>query len=149
MSFQLDQPDPVRALQELATTLVCAVIEPAGPGVLRAHIVAVGDSSAWVLTGGEFIEVLGGKTTLDGGLASSAVTALPRQPEHLAPTVFDFLDNAVLLIGTDGIGDPLGNGTAASEICSATCWTPVSALADRVRHMRWTSAGKPSTTTAP
>lgn len=111
--FGLDEPDPVRALQELATTLVCAVIEPAGPGVLRAHLVAVGDSSAWVLTGGEFIEVLGGKTTLDGGLASSAVTALPRQPEHLAPTVFEFQDNAVLLIGTDGIGDPLGNGSGS------------------------------------
>lgn len=108
--FGLDEPDPVRALQELATTLVCAVIEPVGPGVLRAHLVAVGDSSAWVLTAGEFIEVLGGKTTLDGGLASSAVTALPCVPTHLAPTVFEFQDNAVLLIGTDGIGDPLGAG---------------------------------------
>ncbi len=49
--FGLDEPDPVRAEQELATTLVCAVIEPIAPGVLRAHLVAVGDSSAWVLTG--------------------------------------------------------------------------------------------------
>ena len=60
--------------------------------------------------GGEFIEVLGGKTTLDGGVASSAVSALPRVPTQLAPTVFDFLGDAVLLIGTDGIGDPLGTG---------------------------------------
>ena len=109
--FGLEEPDPVRAEQELATTLVCAIIEPTSrPGVLRAHLVAVGDSSAWVLTAGEFIEVLGGKTTLDGGVASSAVSALPRVPTHLAPTVFDFLGDAVLLIGTDGIGDPLGTG---------------------------------------
>jgi hypothetical protein len=108
--FGLDEPDPVRAEQELATTLVCAVIEPVGPGVLRAHLVAVGDSSAWLLTAGKFIAVLGGKPTLDGGLASSAVCALPRVPTHLAPTVFEFQDNAVLLIGTDGIGDPLGAG---------------------------------------
>jgi hypothetical protein len=109
--FGLDEPHPVRAEQELATTLVCAIIEPTSrPGVLRAHLVAVGDSSAWVPTGGEFIEVLGGKTDLDGGVASSAVCALPRVPTQLAPTVFDFLGDAVLLIGTDGIGDPLGHG---------------------------------------
>ena len=108
--FGLDEPDPVRASQELATTLVCAVIEPVGPGVLRAHVVAVGDSSAWVLTSGKFTEVLGGKTTLDGGLATSAVSALPHRPAHSSTTVFEFQDNAVLLIGTDGIGDPLGTG---------------------------------------
>jgi hypothetical protein len=109
--FGLEEPDPVRAEQELATTLVCAVIEPTSRlGVLRAYLVAVGDSSAWVLTAGEFIEVLGGKATLDGGIASSAVSALPRVPTHLAPTVFDFFGDAVLLIGTDGIGDPLGAG---------------------------------------
>ena len=109
--FGLDEPDAVRAEQELATTLVCAIIEPTSrPGVLRAHLVAVGDSSAWVLTGGEFIEVLGGKTTLDGGVASSAVSALPYVPTQLEPTGFDFFGDAVLLIGTDGIGDPLGTG---------------------------------------
>lgn len=108
--FGLDEPDPLRAEQELATTLVCAVIEPVKPGALRARIVAVGDSSAWVLTAGEFIEVLGGKTSLEGGIATSAVSALPRVPTQLAPTAFDFTGDAVLLIGTDGIGDPLGAG---------------------------------------
>ena len=109
--FGLDEPDPVRAEQELATTLVCAVIEPVKPGLLRAHLVAVGDSSAWVLTAGEFIEILGGKAPLvEGGVASSAVSALPRVPTQITPTVFEFLGDAVLLIGTDGIGDPLGTG---------------------------------------
>lgn len=109
--FGLDQPDPVRAEQELATTLICAVIEPVIPGLLRAHLVAVGDSSAWVLTAGEFIEVLGGKAPIDeDGVASSAVSALPRVPTQITPTVFDFSGDAVLLIGTDGIGDPLGTG---------------------------------------
>ena len=108
--FGLDEPDPVRAEQELATTLICAVIEPVEPGLLRAHLVAVGDSSAWVLTAGEFIPVLGGKTTVEGGIASSAVSALPRVPTQITPTVFEFLGDAALLIGTDGIGDPLGAG---------------------------------------
>jgi len=109
--FGLDQPDPVRAEQELATTLICAVIEPVEPGLLRAHLVAVGDSSTWVLTAGEFIEVLGGKAPIDkDGVASSAVSALPRVPTQITPAVFEFLGDAVLLIGTDGIGDPLGAG---------------------------------------
>lgn len=108
--FELDEPDPVRAEQELATTLVCAVIEPVQPGLLRAHLAGVGDSSAWVLTAGNFIDILGGKTPADGGIASSAVSALPRVPTQITPTVIEFLGDAVLLIGTDGIGDPLGAG---------------------------------------
>lgn len=85
------------------------MIEPVGCG-LRTHLVAVRDSSARVLTDGEFMEVLGGKATLGGGLASSAVSSLPRVPTKTTPTTFDFLGDAVLLIGTDGIGDPLGSG---------------------------------------
>jgi serine/threonine protein phosphatase PrpC len=108
--FELDEPDPVRAEQELATTLICAVIEPVQPGLLRAHLVSVGDSSAWVLTAGKFHDVLGGKNHIDGGIASSAVSALPRVPTQITPTVLEFLGDAVLLIGTDGIGDPLGSG---------------------------------------
>jgi serine/threonine protein phosphatase PrpC len=109
--FGLDEPDPVRAEQEMATTLVCAVIEPVKPGLLGAHLVAVGDSSAWVLTAGEFNEVLSGKATVsEGGIASSAVSALPRVPTQITPTVIEFLGDAILLIGTDGIGDPLGSG---------------------------------------
>src|SRR4029078_13016274 len=47
-------------------------------------VVAGGGSCAWVPTAGLFIEVLGGKTTLEDGVASSAVSALPRVPTHLA-----------------------------------------------------------------
>src|SRR6202012_3169928 len=34
----LDAPDPVRAEQELATTLVCAVIQPIGERTFRAYL---------------------------------------------------------------------------------------------------------------
>lgn len=108
--LQLAEPDPLRAEQELATTLVCGVIEPIGPGKSRAYLVGVGDSSAWLLSTGEFRQLLGGKTTSAGGIASSSVTGLPRLPMELAPVVVEFALRDVLLIGTDGIGDPLGNG---------------------------------------
>lgn len=106
----LDAPDPVRAEEELATTLVCAVIEPTGPRTLRAHLVSAGDSAAWLLSAGEFIEVVAGKTVPAAGVASSAVVGLPRLPPEVTPIVVDIADNDVLLIATDGVGDPLGNG---------------------------------------
>jgi hypothetical protein len=41
---------------------------------------------------------------------SSAVVGLPWVPTELAPVVVDVADGDVLLVGTDGIGDPLGGG---------------------------------------
>ncbi|ORB10858.1 protein phosphatase 2C domain-containing protein [Mycobacterium noviomagense] len=106
----LDAPDPVRAEQELATTLACAVIEPTGPHSLRACLVSAGDSAAWLLSAGRFVEVLAGKTVTASGIASSAVIGLPRVPTEVTPAVVDVAYDDVLLIGTDGIGDPLGAG---------------------------------------
>jgi hypothetical protein len=108
--FKLEKPDPAKAELELATTLTCAIVEVVEPGLLRAHVVGVGDSGAWLLHDGEFIPVLGGKTSSEGGISSSAVTALPRVPSELAPIAVEFGASDVLLIGTDGIGDPLGSG---------------------------------------
>jgi serine/threonine protein phosphatase PrpC len=108
--FRLAEPDPVRAEEELATTLVCAVIEPSDSGGLCAHLVGVGDSGAWLLSSGTFTEILGGKGPLDSEIASSAVIGLPRVPAEVAPVVVEVANGDVLLIGTDGIGDPLGTG---------------------------------------
>jgi hypothetical protein len=108
--LRLDQPDPVRAEELLATTLVCAVIEPAGADALRAYLVGVGDSVAWLLSAGEFVEILAGKTVPASGIASSAVVGLPRVPTEVKPVAVDIASSDVLLIATDGIGDPLGSG---------------------------------------
>jgi hypothetical protein len=72
--------------------------------------VGAGDSAAWLLSSGEFIEILAGKTVPESGIASSAVVALPRVPCVVSPVVVDFAAGDVLLIATDGIGDPLGTG---------------------------------------
>jgi Protein phosphatase 2C len=108
--LELDQPNPVLAEQQLATTLVCAVIEPNGAGALRAHVVGAGDSVAWLLSAGHFVEVLAGKTVGPSGIASSAVVGLPRVPTEVTPAVVDIAGTDVLLVATDGIGDPLGSG---------------------------------------
>jgi Protein phosphatase 2C len=106
----LDAPDPVRAEAELATTLAVAVIEPTGEHTLRSYLVGAGDSVAWLLSDGQFIEVLAGKKAPATGVTSSAVVGLPRVSTEVTPAVVDVAEHDVLLIGTDGIGDPLGSG---------------------------------------
>jgi serine/threonine protein phosphatase PrpC len=106
----LDAPDPLRTEAELATTLVCAVIEPIGERTLRAHLIGAGDSGAWLLSEGQFIEILGGKAAAESGITSSAVVGLPRIPTEVISAEVDIAEDEVLLIGTDGIGDPLGAG---------------------------------------
>ncbi|MDP7707131.1 MULTISPECIES: PP2C family serine/threonine-protein phosphatase [Mycobacterium] len=108
--LQLAEPDPLRAEQEMATTLVCGIIEPLDPGRSRAYVVGVGDSSAWLLSRGAFRHLLGGKPLQDSAITTSSVAGLPRLPAELTPVVVEFTDRDVLLIGTDGIGDPLGTG---------------------------------------
>lgn len=103
-------PDVVTAEKEMATTLLCAVIEPLGDGALRASIVGVGDSGAWLLRDGNFQPILGGKAADDSGISSNAVAGLPRLPGTLEPAVVEIGTGDVLLLGTDGIGDPLGTG---------------------------------------
>lgn len=112
--LELPSPDPVRTEHDFATTLVCAVIEPAHDGRLRAYLIGIGDSPAWVLTSaGDFVEVLAGKEASASGISSSAVSGLPRVPADLEPTVVEVARGEVLLVGTDGIGDPLGSGQGA------------------------------------
>jgi Protein phosphatase 2C len=108
--FRLAEPDPVRAETELATTLVCAVVEPLDSDRLRAYLVGVGDSGAWLLSSGVFTEILGSKAVSGVEIASSAVTGLPWVPKEIAPVVVEVGRGDVLLVGTDGIGDPLGTG---------------------------------------
>ncbi|MCV7088769.1 protein phosphatase 2C domain-containing protein [Mycobacterium interjectum] len=106
----LAEPDPVRAEEQLATTLMCAVIEPVGPGALRAYLVGAGDSAAWLLSSGRFTQILGGKSEPESGITSSAVVGLPRVAPEVTAVQVDIKGDEVLLIATDGIGDPLGAG---------------------------------------
>jgi Protein phosphatase 2C len=107
----LDQDEPTLATVEelLATTLVAGYIRP-GPEGASGEIVQIGDSGAWILRGDRYSPAVGRKNDPDAQVISSAVTPLPRIPEHLAPIEFGLLPGTVLLIGTDGFGDPLGDG---------------------------------------
>lgn len=109
-SIDPDCTDAAMAERLVATTLVCAVIETRAGAEAVAHIINVGDSGAWLLTSTGYTKVDGGKTVSDDGLSSSAVSGLPRIPRHTQATQVILPEGGVLLLGTDGFGDPLGLG---------------------------------------
>ncbi|WP_084505795.1 protein phosphatase 2C domain-containing protein [Nocardia harenae] len=108
--LSLEQVDAEEAERALATTLTCVVCEQDQHGGLRAVVSGVGDSGAWVLDEDGFLPVLGGKEASASGLASSAVSGLPRVPNEAVSTSVVIRPGQVLLVGTDGFGDPLGSG---------------------------------------
>ena len=96
----------------LATTLVAGTATPSDAGVM-IHVVRVGDSGVWQVKHDRIRQVLGGKSTAQDELVSSAVDSLPRVPQVVRPMVFGLEPGTVVLIGTDGFGDPLGDGEGA------------------------------------
>lgn len=120
----LEEPDPDLAVKHFSTTLVVAVIDPQDDGVLDIEIVDIGDSSAWLLSKkAGFRPLITGKSDDESsGISSSAVFGLPRVPALPTVGVAHLELDDVLLIGTDGIGDPLGDGDGSvggvfSDIC--------------------------------
>jgi serine/threonine protein phosphatase PrpC len=107
-TFGIDE-DPEQAERLMATTLLCAVVESRSDGGAVVHLVTVGDSGAWLVTGDTMIRMLDVKETHDG-VTSSAVAGLPRVPSEVQPLVVEMNPGDVLLLGTDGIGDALGDG---------------------------------------
>jgi protein phosphatase 2C-like protein len=111
----LDAPDAGLAEKELATTLITGLVRPGG----QMSVVRVGDSAAWVLRDGRYHPLFDPKPDGDP-VVTSAVTALPRVPDlgvhegRLAP-------GDVLLVGTDGFGDALGDGTGPVGERFVTC----------------------------
>ncbi|MGC4807035.1 protein phosphatase 2C domain-containing protein [Micromonospora sp. DT233] len=104
--LELAELDQAAAEKAMATTLVAGMVLPGGPTV---SLIQVGDSSAWVLRGRSYRCLLDTKVRTDEAVVSSAVTALPRVP-RVTPRTGQLGPDEVLLVGTDGFGDPLGDG---------------------------------------
>jgi hypothetical protein len=93
----------------LATTLVLGSARPA-PGGLAVSVVGVGDSGAWLLRGGRFSPVLAAKHDPSAAVVNSAVSGLPRLAAPPVGARLLLEPGDALLVGTDGFGDPLGDG---------------------------------------
>ncbi|MBS2965365.1 protein phosphatase 2C domain-containing protein [Actinocrinis puniceicyclus] len=101
--------DPAEAEKLFATTLVAGFATPAPEG-LTASMARIGDSGAWLLAEGQYRPALGAKDDPAAAVVSSAVHPLPRVPDPPDQTQLTLVPGQVLLVGTDGFGDALGDG---------------------------------------
>jgi len=110
----LRRPDagPEETAGLLATTLVAGTATPTDQGVF-VHLISIGDSGAWQIKHDTFYRLTGGKAAGTDGLYSSTVDPLPFVPGVVRPLSFALEQRTVLLVGTDGFGDPLGDGKGA------------------------------------
>jgi hypothetical protein len=104
-----DHPELEADEELMATTLVAGCVIPTDRGA-AVSIIQIGDSSAWVLQEDRYRCVLEQKNNSDATIISSAVSPLPRISDPLGSTQFQLPETSVLLVGTDGFGDPLGDG---------------------------------------
>lgn len=131
---QLGQPDlpDSEVAVHLAATVLFAVVELAPrDGYHPVHLLSHGDSSAWILRAGQHWEPQQPIKNEGADLASSATAALPYLPDNPPIPVHTVLAPAdVLLLVTDGVGDPLGNGAGTVGGFLAENWrTPPEPLA--------------------
>jgi serine/threonine protein phosphatase PrpC len=108
-----DAPEPREIADAMASTLILAVVhlEPDASGTHWAQVVPFGDTSAMVLLDGERWNPVTGVKNAGAVVATSGTRALPQVPTpplEVQQTGIRAGDALVLM--TDGVGDPLGNG---------------------------------------
>ena len=94
-----------------ATTLVVGAVRPDGDGC-TVELCRIGDSGAWLMEPAtrRYQPLFPSKTGSDALLVTNEVAPLPRVPERLDGISTPLVPGRVLLVGTDGFGDPLGDG---------------------------------------
>jgi hypothetical protein len=112
-AWRLQRPDPTTAEVAglYATTLVAGAVRPTPEGA-RVELCRIGDSGAWLLdrAEGTYRPLFGAKTDPEAVLVSHAVSPLPLLPDPLEQLTTLLAAPDLLLVGTDGFGDPLGDG---------------------------------------
>lgn len=109
----------------LAATSLFALVDTVAndDGALPVYLKELGDTSGWVVRGGRTWDALQVVKNEGAEIASSAVSALPIVPADPGPTTCTFLDpNDVLVLMSDGIGDPLGPGIGEVGEFLAASW---------------------------
>jgi hypothetical protein len=101
---------PAAVANVYGTTLVVGMVLPRAGGAVGS-VAQIGDSAAWLLRDRRFIPLLDHKMSGSSTVVSSVVAAFPQLPDQINPVHFELAPGAVLLAGTDGFGDPLGDGT--------------------------------------
>lgn len=123
--------DARKVADSMAATALFAVVavDPAEDGSRSVHVMSLGDTSAWLLHPDREERWTPLQELKNAGriIASSATTAIPLIPRELPPAVPAILDaNGVLVLMSDGVGDPLGDGTGevGDTLADAWRWPP-------------------------
>ncbi|MEZ5141976.1 MAG: protein phosphatase 2C domain-containing protein [Acidimicrobiales bacterium] len=112
------------AARVMASTVALAVVPTAAEagGARTATVVPVGDTSAWVLRAGTTWEPVTAVKNAGEAVASSATIALPLLPTEVATAAVVLGPGDALLFMTEGVGDPLGDGTGEVAATLAAWW---------------------------
>jgi len=107
--------------EELMATTVAVVTVALGLGSASVSGVVVGDSGIGVVESDQVTFLAGGRKGSSDGITDVSVTALPRIPEQLITAELRLEPGQTLLVATDGIWDPVGDGrgTVASHLAAA------------------------------
>jgi hypothetical protein len=123
-----DLPDQLR-FEEIATTLTAVVVERALDGSIASHCSWVGDSPCYVLGPTGWSRIAPAPSSA-GELASSVTAALPTHPDDLGELSLTLKPGEVLFAMTDGLGDPLGDGTGVVGRTLASWWSSAPSAAE-------------------
>lgn len=118
------QLNPVEVARYLSATALFAVVEMRPvDGYRPVHIFAYGDTSCWILRPGTGWEPQQPVKNQGAVVASSETKGIPAVPKQAPPAIRTQLaDEDTLLLITDGIGDPLGDGKGTVGAFLARMW---------------------------
>jgi hypothetical protein len=127
-SRQTGEPEevtPEEVARQMAATAVFAIVDLRPDGDDRpVHVCTLGDSSALILRDGRTWQSLKGGKSDGGAITTSRTAALPmvsREPPQ--PTSALLGRDDVLVLITDGVGDPLGDTTGPVGRFLAAKWS--------------------------
>jgi hypothetical protein len=115
---------PLDVARKLSSTALFAVVEMRPvDGYRPVHVFAYGDTSSWILRSGSRWEPQQPVKNQGAVVASSETKGIPIVPKQAPPAIRARLgDGDVLLLITDGIGDPLGDGNGTVGAFLAQKW---------------------------
>ncbi|HTJ69514.1 MAG TPA: protein phosphatase 2C domain-containing protein [Actinospica sp.] len=106
------------APEQFSTTLVAALVVPGtDEHPARAVVFSVGDSTAAVLRDGVWLSCLASEPKPESSeIMSTRTDALPAHADRVEATVVTLERGDVLLLCTDGLGNPMVNGSVRDQL---------------------------------